>query len=137
MLQVEQRPDPIERTTFIKTFPTWHGNGFDFLPAIEAANDSTFRSGICCAMAAESPDALNREDKKTWELALGDWYCSKQDGCTHSAAGFVLGQWKLALPAIAPTTQPQAWCPLVRQLDRHDDGVDPSRGVLYGFAGFR
>lgn len=26
MLQVEQRPDPVERTVFIKTFPTWHGD---------------------------------------------------------------------------------------------------------------
>jgi formylglycine-generating enzyme required for sulfatase activity/serine/threonine protein kinase len=107
MLQVEQRPDPVERTVFIKTFPTWHGDLLDLLPALEAADDSAIRSGVCCAMAAVSPDALGPEEKNACELALRDWYRSKPDAGTHSAAGFALGQWKLPLPPIAPTTRPE------------------------------
>jgi hypothetical protein len=38
MLQVEQRPDPVERTVFIKTFPTWHGDLSDLLPALVPAD---------------------------------------------------------------------------------------------------
>jgi len=106
MLQVEHRPDPIERTVFIKTFSTWHGDGFDFLPALEAADDSALRSGVCCAMASVSPDSLGPAEKKKWELALRDWYRGKSDAATHSAAGFALGQWKLDLPPITPATQP-------------------------------
>jgi formylglycine-generating enzyme required for sulfatase activity len=107
MLQVEQRPDPVERTVFIKTFPTWHGALSDLVPALEAADDSAIRSGVCCAMAAVSPDILSPEEKKTCELALCDWYRGKSDAGTHSAAGFALGQWKLALPPIVPTTRPE------------------------------
>jgi formylglycine-generating enzyme required for sulfatase activity len=104
MLQVEQRPDPVERTVYIKTFPTWHGDLSVLLPALEAADDSAFRSGLCCAMAAVSPDAVGPEEKNACELALRDWYRSKPDAGTHSAAGFALEQWKLALPPITPTT---------------------------------
>jgi len=106
MLQVENRPDPMERTVFIKTFSTWHGDDFDFLPALEAADNSALRSGVCCAMASVSPDALGPAEKKKWELALRDWYRSKPDAATHSAAGFALGQWKLDLPPITPAMQP-------------------------------
>ncbi len=70
MLRVEQRPDPVERTVFIKTFPTWHGDGFDLLPALEAADDSAFRSGMCCAMAAVSPEASARRRRR-----LANWPC--------------------------------------------------------------
>ena len=107
MLQVEQRPDPVERTVFIKTFPAGTATVSDLLPAIEADDDSAFRSGMCCGMAAVSPDVLGPEEKKAWELALQDWYWSKPDACTHGAAGFALGQWKLALPTITPTTRPK------------------------------
>jgi formylglycine-generating enzyme required for sulfatase activity len=107
MLQVEQRPDPVQRTVFIKTFPIWHGDLADLLPALEVADDSAFRSGMCCAVAAVSPDVFGPEEKKSWELALRDWYCSKSDAGTHSAAGFALGQWKLTLPVITPTARPE------------------------------
>ena len=105
MLRVEQRPDPVERSMFIKTFPAWHGDLSDLLPALETADDPAFRSGMCCAWAAVSPAALGPEEKNACALALRDWYRSQPDACTHSAAGFALGQWKLALPRIAPTTQ--------------------------------
>ena len=107
MLQVEQRPDPVERTVFIKTFPTWHCDLSDLLPALEAADDSAFRSGMCCAMGSVSPEALSAEEKEKCEQALQDWYRNKPDGGTHGAARFALGQWKLALPPIAPTAEPQ------------------------------
>jgi len=106
MLQLDQRPDPVERTVFIKTFPTWYGDLSDLLPGLEAADDSAIRSGICCAMAAISPDALAPAEKNACELALRNWYRNKPDACTHSSAGFALGQWKLALPPIAPTKLP-------------------------------
>jgi formylglycine-generating enzyme required for sulfatase activity/energy-coupling factor transporter ATP-binding protein EcfA2/predicted Ser/Thr protein kinase len=107
MLQVEQRPDPVQRTVFIKTFPTWHGDLSDLLPALETTDDSALRSGICCAMGGVSPDTLSPEEKKAWGSALQEWYRSKPDAGTHGAAGFALGQWKLALPSIAPTAGPQ------------------------------
>jgi formylglycine-generating enzyme required for sulfatase activity len=108
MLRVEQKADPVERNAFIKTFPTWHGDLSDLLPAIEGADDSTIRSAVCCAMAAVSPDVLGSAEKYTCELALRDWYQSKSDVGTHGAAGFALGQWKLPLPSITPTTRPEA-----------------------------
>ena len=107
MLPVEQRPDPVERTVFIKTFPIWHGDVSDLLPALETADNSAIRCVICCAMGSVSPDALSAEERKSLGLALQDWYRNKPDAGTHSAAGFALGRWKLALPPIAPTTQPQ------------------------------
>ena len=106
MLQVEKRPDPIQRTTFIKTFPIWHGDLADLLPVLDAA-DSSFRSGVCCAIAVVPPDTVGPEWKKTWELTLRDWYRSNPDAGTHSAAGFALGQWKLNIPSLPPATRPE------------------------------
>ena len=102
MLQVEQRPDPVERTVFIKTFSTWHGDLSDLLPELETADDSAFRSGVCCAMGSVSPDALNPEQKKTTALALQERYRSKPDAETHSAAGFALGSGNSPCPRLPP-----------------------------------
>ncbi|MGA2257451.1 MAG: serine/threonine-protein kinase, partial [Thermoguttaceae bacterium] len=107
MLRVDQMPNPVERTVFIKTFSTWHGDLSDLLPVLEAADDSAIRSAVCCAIAAVSPDDLGPEEKKTWELAFDAWYRSKPDAATHSAAGFALAQWKRDLPIIAATTPPE------------------------------
>ncbi len=107
MLQVEQRPDPVERTVFIKTFPSWHGDLSALLPTLESADDFAIRSAVCCAMAAVSPDALGPVEKKACQLVLHDWYRSKSDAYTHAAAGLALGQWKIALPPITPTTRPE------------------------------
>jgi formylglycine-generating enzyme required for sulfatase activity len=58
-------------------------------------------------MGGVSPDTPSPEEKKAWGLALQDWYRSKPDAGTHGAAGFALGQWKLAVPPIKPTTRPE------------------------------
>ena len=108
MLQVENRPDPVERTAFLKTFPTWHGDFTDFLHAVESSDDSAFRSGVCCALATVPPDTLSPTEKRACEDALHNWYQGKLDAATHSAAQFVLGQWKLELPPIAPAMAPGA-----------------------------
>ena len=54
------------------------------------------------------PTPSARRRRSAGEQALRDWYRSKPDAGTHSAAGFALGQWKLALPPITPTTRPEA-----------------------------
>jgi formylglycine-generating enzyme required for sulfatase activity len=105
ILQVEHRPDPVERAVFIKTFPAWHGDLSDLLPALEAIDDSAFRSGICCVIAALSRDAVGPEERKAWgQQALCDWYRNKPAAGTHSAAAFALGNLRLAVPSIAPAS---------------------------------
>ena len=102
MLPVEQRPDPVQRTVFIKTFSTWHGDFAHLLPAIEADDSAAIRSGICCAMGSASPDALSAAEKNSVGLALQDWYRSKPDAGTHSAAAFAPGSGNSTCPESPP-----------------------------------
>ena len=53
-------PTRFKPTTFIKTFPIWHGDLADLLPVLDAA-DSSFRSGVCCAIAVVPPDTVGPE----------------------------------------------------------------------------
>ena len=129
MLQVEQRPDPVERTVFIKTFPTWHGDLSDLLPVLEAADDSAFRSGVCCAMGSVSPDALGPEEKKRLRTSPAR-LVSEQAGRGHAQRRRIrVGAVECRLAPDRAHNATGERRPLVRQLDRHDDGIDPSRGV--------
>jgi hypothetical protein len=134
MLQVEQRPDPVERTVFIKTFPTWHGDLAELLPVLEAADDPAFRSGVCCAMAGVSSDGLGPAEKKAWDMAL---LVSEPTGRVYAQRRRIrVGAVESRLAPDRTHNAAGDWRPLVRQLDGHDDGLDPSRGVPDGFAGF-
>ena len=96
--------DPVERTTFIKEFPTWCGELERLVPVLEATDDAHLRSGMSLAIGGvERPTAKTKE---AWEKVFTQWYESAPDSGTHSAAAWALRQWSLAVSLPVVTDEP-------------------------------
>lgn len=99
------RPDPIQRTVLVDEFPAWHSSTklSELAKEIDAP---AFRSGMCLAVGGVPLDRVTAEARESWQRIVLDWYQKKSDRVTHSAANWVLRQWKLELPEIAESSQP-------------------------------
>jgi formylglycine-generating enzyme required for sulfatase activity/serine/threonine protein kinase len=114
MLQVEHRPDPVQRTVFITTFSTWHGELSELVGVV--GNDLTardgaeaaFRSGMCCALGGVSAAVLAPAERDALTMVLLAWYHDEPDAGVHAATGYLLGQWKLSLPSITGAEKPKS-----------------------------
>jgi formylglycine-generating enzyme required for sulfatase activity/serine/threonine protein kinase len=98
MLEFVDRPDPIQRTVFIKTLPNWHVDLAQLKQRIEDAEHPGLRSGICLAVG--SIQDLDAQMKRLWGSVLTEWYASQPDAGTHSAAGWALRQWNIPEPPV-------------------------------------
>ena len=96
----ENRPDPEQRTLFIDEFPRWAVDLNDVLSAVKNTDRPALRSGICLAVGQRPVDSLNDADKSSWQTLASQWFAEKSDSSTHSAAGWLLRQWKLPMPEI-------------------------------------
>ncbi|MBS0262362.1 MAG: protein kinase [Planctomycetes bacterium] len=95
MLQAEPPPnavvptwDPVERTTFIETFPKWRGNLENLAELIRKTEDVHLRSGICLAVG--SVEGLRGGEKQAWKRLLADWHVNHRDRGTHGATDWAL-----------------------------------------------
>ncbi len=100
------RPDPIQRTSFIDTFPTWHGDLTELAASVEGSDDGALRSGMGLAVGGVPVGEVEVAERQAWQVVLSNWYENAKDTGTHGAAGWALRQWNLELPAIAPPRQP-------------------------------
>ena len=97
MCQIENRPDPIERTTFIDEFHLWHGDLLQLDSTLrkvigEMAERDGLRYALCAAVGSFEDDQLSADAKASWLKFFQDWY-HQPDKATHSAAGWVLRKW--------------------------------------------
>ncbi len=106
MCHIDDRPDPIQRTTFIDELPAWHGDVTKLATYCQARSDAALRSGLCLAVGSIPLGQLTDAERKAWEPVLTEWYETASDGGTHSAAGWALRRWVIEAPAPPATSQP-------------------------------
>jgi serine/threonine protein kinase/formylglycine-generating enzyme required for sulfatase activity len=108
MCRIENRPDPIQRTLFVDEFPNWHGDLEKLVPHCKKISDRALRSAVSMAVGSVPADRPPRSDAEAWKPIIREWFQAAPDNATHSAAGWVLRQWKADLPALANPSQPDA-----------------------------
>jgi formylglycine-generating enzyme required for sulfatase activity len=91
-------PNPVRRTSFIHAYPTWHGDVRQLAALLMDSRDPGVCSGLCAA--AGLADDLGSEDRAALEGVLLSLYRHAPDSGTHSAAGWVLTRWGVALPEL-------------------------------------
>jgi serine/threonine protein kinase/formylglycine-generating enzyme required for sulfatase activity len=105
MCQIEDRPDPTRRTTFIDEFARWHGSiarATELSSHCRGPGNNALRSGICLGIAEIPRNRVRAEETASWMPILADWYRSMPDNVTHSAAWCVLQRWGAPVPEIPP-----------------------------------
>ena len=102
MLAVQSVSD--NRTAFIHTYATWHGNPDDIADLLITQTGSDFRSGLCLALGTMEP-----AEQGHLPDALCRLYNEASDGATHSAAGWALRKWNHPLPVIKPLASIRGW----------------------------
>jgi serine/threonine protein kinase/formylglycine-generating enzyme required for sulfatase activity len=105
MCQIEDRPDPTRRTTFIDEFARWHGSiarATELSRYGRGSGDNALRSGLCLGIAEIPRDHVRAEETAAWMPILADWYRNMPDSVTHSAAWCVLHRWGAPVPEIHP-----------------------------------
>jgi formylglycine-generating enzyme required for sulfatase activity len=98
---LELRPDPTGRTTLIHALPAWRGDLVGVAALLRGSGNPALRSGLCAALGLVEPGQLAAPERQALANALLHWYGQASDGGTHSAAGWALSQWHMALPALA------------------------------------
>lgn len=106
MCQTAERPDPVQRTMFVELFPTWHGNVASLTRNGRNLKDSALTSGLCLGIGGISPERITGDERTDTAQILKELYESAPQGVTHSSAGWALVQWRIELPALAPTSLP-------------------------------
>jgi len=97
---IENRPDPEQRTLFIDTFPHWECDLGEVISTVQGTASSALRSGVCLGVGSISLDLVSDTNKESWRKLASQWFTEKPDSSTHSAAGWLLRQWKLPIPEI-------------------------------------
>jgi serine/threonine protein kinase/tetratricopeptide (TPR) repeat protein len=110
MCQYEDRPDPGQRTIFINEFPQWEWylperkiNLQQLAEMVAESHDSGWRSGLTLAVGSLPVDQLrelNPSALDAWDELATRWFKEHRDTATHSAASWLLRQWKLPLPEV-------------------------------------
>lgn len=108
MCEIQNRPDPIERTKFIKEVQTWHGDLqhlADELLKIDHDASPALRSGLCLAVGSIPLDQLQSLKVKQKWVNIFSSYLDQPDTGAHSAAGWALRNWDEELETtIKPST---------------------------------
>jgi formylglycine-generating enzyme required for sulfatase activity len=76
--------------------------------AIDDPEDGPLRSGICAGIGAIPFESLPYSEIDAVRPTLVKWYQSGSDSGTHSAAGWVLRQWREPLPELVSSSAPGA-----------------------------
>jgi serine/threonine protein kinase/formylglycine-generating enzyme required for sulfatase activity len=99
-------PDLTCRTAFIHSFQARHGNVRPLARILRQSTDQAFCSGLCAALGLVNPEALAEDERQALTEVFRYLYRHAPDGGTHSAAGWALRRWEVALPALE--TSPDA-----------------------------
>ena len=107
MCQIENRPDPVQRTVFIDEFPKWDSNMTALVQLVESSSNPGLRSAMLLGAGSIPRGRLSIEERRLWQTKAADMYVSQPDSITHSSAGWLLRQWKIPLPEISQGTDPK------------------------------
>ncbi len=105
MCQINERPDPVERTIFIDELATWHGDTTTLATYCQARSDAALRSGLCLFVGSIPSGQLTDAERNAWKPVLTQWYENASDGATLSAAGWAFRQWGIEGPALSARSQ--------------------------------
>jgi serine/threonine protein kinase/formylglycine-generating enzyme required for sulfatase activity len=105
MCKIDDRPDPVQRTTFIDVLPAWHGDVTRLATYSQTRSDAALWSGLCLGVGGIPSGQLTASERNAWKPVLTQWYETASDGGTHSAAGWALRQWGFEAPALSATSQ--------------------------------
>jgi formylglycine-generating enzyme required for sulfatase activity len=109
MLEIRDRPDPIQRALFIEKFATWHAGLAELAGQIPNAEQSALRSGICLAIGSLPPERVDAKSYSLWKGVFDDWFIRQPDSATHSAAGWALQNWKAKTPTVSEPIRERDW----------------------------
>ncbi len=104
--QIDDRPDPVQRTLFIDEFAVWHGDLRRLATYGHSQTDPALRSGLCLAVGSVPLEKVSESERTAWQPAFAEWYKSAVDSGTHSAAGWAMRHWGVEPPALPSTAQP-------------------------------
>ena len=112
MCQVENRPDPVQRTLFIDTLSHWHGD----LAALSNLWKTTMEANLCsalaCGIGSMSQEHLSGNENDQLKQAFQRLYETAPDAATHSSVGWALQKWGLkgsGLKSAANPNRGQDW----------------------------
>ncbi len=96
--------DPIQRTTFIHTFPQWHGDLSDLGTVCQELEEGPLRSAISLGVGGIPVDQTSAAEQAAWQSIWTKWYQTIPDTGTHGATDWALRQWNMALPKLPPSS---------------------------------
>ena len=109
MCQIYDRPDPVQRTTFIDAFPAWHGQLVTLAKSCQERFDPAVRSGILLGIGGVSSETVPSNEREEIIEVLLQFYKTAPESLTHSSAGWALRQWSpadLSRVELPKTSQP-------------------------------
>ncbi|MFT7638877.1 MAG: serine/threonine protein kinase/formylglycine-generating enzyme required for sulfatase activity [Pirellulaceae bacterium] len=84
----QQRPNPIQRTIFIDTLPTWHGDFAVIAKLLRETDNSLLRYSILLGVAQTDESSRTSFDAQDWRQLLTDLHQNSASAAVHSAADF-------------------------------------------------
>ena len=79
------RDDPIQRSTFIREFATWHGP-LTTLAALPLDDfDDSFRYSLCSGIGSIALDRLELDEGKAWTDIFWKWFRHQSDSGTSNS----------------------------------------------------
>ncbi|MFO0943361.1 MAG: protein kinase [Pirellulales bacterium] len=122
MASLDHHQTPQQRSTFIETLATFHGDLENLERQMQLVKNASLRSAVCMSLAEIPPDQVTEHGKQLWLPLLSSWFESAPEAVTHSAAGLPFFYWGLKLPTMqqeGPSTDKQwyfnsQWMTMVR-----------------------
>jgi formylglycine-generating enzyme required for sulfatase activity len=107
MADVSHR-NPEARTVFIEECSRWHGDLRKLGRMVAELNDASLQSALCLAIGSTPADYMALQSNATEEVGrtMANLFTSSSDRAVHSAAGWVLQAWRLAVPQLDRRAQP-------------------------------
>ena len=108
MCQIQDRPDPIQRTLFIDQLPSWHGDLSKICEQARISDDTAFLSAIACGIGRikQENEDLKTDLRGSWIALFNDWHKNSSDCVLHSSAGWALRQWETPKPELTRSDVP-------------------------------
>jgi len=99
MCQIDNCPDPVQRTIFTDTLTNWRGNLATLLKPWKTTTVADLRSALACGLGGISREQLGENEFADAVNVLKDWFETAGDGVMHSSAGWALRKWGVDEPA--------------------------------------
>ena len=94
--EIENRPNPEQRTLFIDEFASWDTRLNEIHDLVSSSENAALRSGLCLAVGQRPIEKLSEADRELWQKLASRWAVEKGDTGTHSAAKWLLRRWGIA-----------------------------------------